>query len=132
MKMNFRRSIWVITIIFFALSFTMLGCTSQQEQEKSNLTNLSEIGERGKEKEVKLIGDYVPGEILVKFADGTNKQAIKDIKREMQLETIRVISKPNLYLMKILDNTSVESMIECLKNYPEVKHSEPSYIRTIN
>jgi hypothetical protein len=46
--------------------------------------------------------------------------------------TIRIISKPNLYLMKIRDDSSVESVMECLRKFKEVKHAEPNYIRTIH
>jgi len=74
---------------------------------------------------------YVPGEILVKFKDGTNEQAIKAIQGELHLETIRLVSKPNLYLMKILDGSSVEAVIERLQNYKEVKYAEPNYLISI-
>ena len=76
--------------------------------------------------------NYVPGEILVKFRDGTTDQTKKAIQKEVHLETIRIISKPNLYLMKILDGSSVESVMERLRNYEGVQYSEPNYIRTIH
>ncbi|NIR17873.1 MAG: hypothetical protein GWN86_29820 [Desulfobacterales bacterium] len=75
--------------------------------------------------------NYVPGEILVKFRDGTTDQAKEAIQRKVHLETIRIISKPNLYLMKILDGSSVESVMERLGKFKEVKYAEPNYIRTI-
>ena len=74
--------------------------------------------------------NYVPGEILVKFRDGTTDQAKEAIQRKVHLETIRLISKPNLYLMKILDGSSVESVMERLGKLKEVKHAEPNYIRS--
>jgi hypothetical protein len=76
--------------------------------------------------------NYVPGEILVKFRDGTTDQTKKAIQKEVHLETIRIISKPNLYLMKILDGSSVESVMERLGKFKEVKHAEPNYIRTLH
>jgi hypothetical protein len=82
------------------------------------------VGEEGK--------NYVPGEILVKFRDGTSEQSIAAIQRKMHLGTIRVVSKTNLYLMKILKGSSVESVMEGLRHYKEVKYSEPNYIRTIH
>ena len=78
------------------------------------------------------IKNYVPGEILVKFRDGTPDQAKEAIQKEVHLETIRLISKPNLYLMKILDGSSVESVMERLGKLKEVKYAEPNYIRTIH
>jgi len=41
--------------------------------------------------------------IRVKFKDGTTDQAIAAIQRELHLETISIVSKANLYLMKTLD-----------------------------
>ena len=76
--------------------------------------------------------NYVPGEILVKFRDDTTDQAKEAIQKEVHLETIRLVSKPNLYLMKILDGSSVESVMERLGQFKEVKHVEPNYIRTIH
>ena len=73
---------------------------------------------------------YVSGEILVKFRDGTTVEAREAIKKEVHLETIRIVSKPNLHLMKILDGSSVESVMERLGKFKEVKYAEPNYIRT--
>jgi hypothetical protein len=75
--------------------------------------------------------NYVPGEILVRFRDGTTDQTKEAIQREVHLETIRLISKPNLYLMKILDGSSVERVMERLGKFKEIEHVEPNYIRTI-
>ena len=78
------------------------------------------------------IHNYVLGEILVKFRDGTTDQTKEAVQKEVRLETIRIVSKPNLYLMKILDGSSVESVIERLRKFKEVKYAEPNYIRTIH
>jgi Fervidolysin N-terminal prodomain len=75
---------------------------------------------------------YVPGEILVKFRDGTTDQTKESTQKEVHLETIRIVSKPNLYLLKILDGSSVESVIERLGKFKEVNYAEPNYIRTIH
>lgn len=75
--------------------------------------------------------DYIPGEILVKFKDGTGEKTIQAIQGELHLETIRLVSKPNLYLMKILGGSSVETAMQRLRNYEEVILSEPNYVVTI-
>jgi hypothetical protein len=75
--------------------------------------------------------NYIPGEILVKFRDGTTDQTKAAIQREVHLETIRIVSKPNLYLMRILDGSPVEGVMERLSKFKEVKYVEPNYIRTI-
>ena len=74
---------------------------------------------------------YVPDEILVKFKDGTKKEAIEGIQRELHLKTIRVISGSNLYLMKIPGGSSLQQIMESLRKYEEVKYSEPNYVRSI-
>ena len=69
--------------------------------------------------------NYVPGEILVKFKDGTTEQAIAAIQRELHLETISIVSKANLYLIKILDPKLNDSSgrHEYRQHHP--CHSEP-------
>jgi len=81
---------------------------------------------RGMEK-----GRYAPGEVLVKFREGTDEGTVARIQREAHLETIRVVSSPNLYLMKIVDGTQVEEMVERLRRYGEVAYAEPNYVRRI-
>ena len=92
------------------------------EIQASDQPKLSPGGEETK--------NYVSGEILVKFRDGTTDQAKEAIQKKVHLETIRIISKPNLYLMKILDGSSVESVMERLGEFKEVTYAEPNYIRT--
>jgi hypothetical protein len=75
--------------------------------------------------------NYIPGEILVKFRDGTTDQTKEAIQKKVHLETIRIVSKPNLYLMRILDGSPVEGVMERLSKFKEVKYAEPNYIRTI-
>ncbi len=122
-----------LTVFFFAIS-----CAGQNRESKEKLANHLKVTETHGAEHQKLAPlrkesrDYVPGEILVKFKDGTDTQAIKAIQRELHLKTIKIVSRPNLYLMKILDGSSVERIVERLRNYEEVKYSEPNYIRTTN
>ena len=51
---------------------------------------------------------YAPGEVRVKFRSETDEGMMARIQREVHLETVRVISGPNLCLMKIV----VEEMVE--------------------
>ncbi len=67
---------------------------------------------------------------MVKFQAGTSEKTIQAITGELHLETIRIVSKPDLYLMKILDGSSVESVLERLHNLEEVEYAEPNYMRT--
>jgi hypothetical protein len=74
---------------------------------------------------------YAPGQVLVKFKDSTQQQTIEAIQTELRLETIRIISRPNLYLMKIQGGSSVEDIVKRLQEFRAVEYSEPNYVRTI-
>jgi hypothetical protein len=74
---------------------------------------------------------YAPGEVLVRFRDGTDAETIACIQREVHLETVKVVSSPNLFLMRILDQTSVEETVQQLRRYEEVVVAEPNYVRRI-
>jgi len=71
---------------------------------------------------------YIPGEILIKFKDGTGMQRIKSIQKIIGLITIRVVPKLNIYHMKIQNGSSVEEVIKRLKGFKEVEYAEPNYI----
>ncbi len=74
---------------------------------------------------------YARGEVLVRFRDGTDAGTIARIQREVHLETVRVVSSPNLFLMRIVDQTSVEETVQRLQRYGEVVLAEPNYVRRI-
>ena len=61
--------------------------------------------------------------ILVRFKPGTDESTIKDIQKKAELTTVRTLSIPDLYLMKITDERSVEAVIKDLKNYDVVHYS---------
>lgn len=125
--------------IFKYLSILLLtiSCADQGMKPKEKLSRHPQVTEMQERKKPKLTPsgiepkDYLPGQILVKFKNGTDAQAIETIQRELHLKTIKIVSSPNLYLMKILDSSSVERTVERLRNYEEVKYSEPNYVRTI-
>jgi hypothetical protein len=130
--MNYRNIFQSLIILLFVIS-----CSGQNMEPNEEFFRHSQAAKTKSQEQQKLAPvekkskGYVPGKILVKFKDSTSAQAIKNIQRELHLETIRLVYKPNLYLMKILDGSSVESVIERLQNYEEVKYSEPNYLRSI-
>ncbi len=75
---------------------------------------------------------YVKDEIIVKFVNGTDQKTISVIQKELRLETLRTFSSPNLFLMKITDNTPVKNIQKSLNKYKEVKYSEPNYKMSID
>jgi hypothetical protein len=126
---------WIF--LSLAVFFVTVSCTGQNVDPKNNTSQQSQVKKNQPTKPQasppleKKPASYKPGEILVKFIDSTDAQAIKAIQAELHLETIRLVSKPNFYLMKILDGKSIEQVIKQLQNYEEVKYSEPNYIRSI-
>ena len=75
---------------------------------------------------------YVKNQILVKFVNGTDPKTISVIQKELRLETLHTSSSPNLFLMKITDNTTVKNIQKSLSKYKEVKYSEPNYKMSID
>lgn len=129
--MKYLNFLKYLTILLLVIS-----CVDQNAKVKEKSSPVPQATEIHETEQPKLAPsgkerkDYVPGEILVKFKDGTDKQTIGAIQGELHLENIKVVSKPNLYLMKILDGSSVERIIERLQEYKEVKYAEPNYVRT--
>lgn len=121
-------------LIILLLTTSCVGQGMNIKEKSSHYSQATEI-QRREQPELAPSGrqrkGYIPGEILVKFKNGTDSQAIEALQSELHLRTIRVVSSPNLYLMKILDGSSVERIMECLRNYEEVKYSEPNYVRTV-
>ena len=120
------------------LSFVILSCTTSTVTSKKTLKNKPQSGDiyTREHKELTPLRtekkNYVPGQILVNFKDGTDEQAIETIQRELSLKTIRIVHAPNLYLMKILNGSSVDTIMERLQDFPEVAFSEPNYIVTMH
>jgi hypothetical protein len=70
---------------------------------------------------------YAPDEVLVKFKPEVDAETITAIRKALKLETIQNFSNPNLFLMKITDRASVETIINRLNAYDAVKYAEPNY-----
>ena len=70
---------------------------------------------------------YAPDEVLVKFNPEVEARTIAEIRTELKLQTIQKFSSPNLFLMKITDGASVETVIKRLNAYDAVKYAEPNY-----
>ena len=117
-----------LTIFFFAIS-----CAGQNRESKEKLAyHLKVTKARGTEhQKLSPIGkeshNYVPGEILIKFKDGTDVQTIKTIQKRLGLRTIKVVPKLNIYRMKIQNGSSVEEVMKRLQGFREVEYSEPNY-----
>jgi hypothetical protein len=70
---------------------------------------------------------YAPDEVLVKFKPEVDARTINEIRKALKLEMIQKFSSPNLFLMKIADGATVETIIRRLNAYDAVKYAEPNY-----
>jgi len=126
-----RYIICLTWLIIFLFTFS---CKVQKNDLKEDLVNQTKISETQGAKHRKLFSigkeshNYVPGEILIKFKDGTDVQSIKTIQKRLGLRTIKVVPKLNIYRMKIQNGSSVEEVIKRLKGFREVEYAEPNYI----
>ena len=75
--------------------------------------------------------ERVPNQVLVHFREGTDPSEIERIQGEAGVRILKAVSGKNLFLMKIMDGSSVEDAIRRLKAYPEVLYSEPNTTRSL-
>lgn len=78
---------------------------------------------------------YVPGEIIVKFKLGSEKNlALNNTLKVLGLSQKREISLSydKLSVLKIDQNKSIKSALEILNNNPAVEYAEPNYIYSVN
>ena len=126
-----RYIISFIWLMIFLFTFSCKGQKSDFKGDQVNQINMSET-KGAKHQELAPIGKeshkYIPGEILIKFKDGTNVQSIKTIQERLGLRTIKVLPKLNIYRMKIQNGSSVEEVMKRLQSFREVEYSEPNYI----
>ena len=128
-----------LLIIFqhIILALMVLSCAQPDQAGKKVLKNQPQSGEITIRENAQMEAsprqrqNYVPGQVLVSFKDGVDEQAIQDIKKAMSLETIRIIRRPSLFLMRIVDGSSVEAVIERLEDLPDVSYAEPNYRVTV-
>jgi len=118
-------------MLLSAVVLLIISCSKSKERKLSNpqkpleSIQLDKIETKDREEE----RDYRAGEILIKFRDHVTEEEVEEIRKELDLETIKVVSPPNLYLLRIRSGLPVHDVIESLKQYEEVEYSEPNYIR---
>jgi hypothetical protein len=73
----------------------------------------------------------VPNQVLVRFREGTDQEEIQRVQRETGVQILKAVSNNNLFIMKIMNGSSVEDAIRRLKGYPEILYAEPNYGRVL-
>ena len=128
----------MVVVKYIILLLAIFSCTQSDQAGKKVLKNQPQSGEITIRENAQIKASprqeqsYVPGQVIVKFKDGVDEQAIQTIKEAMSLETIRIIRRPSLFLMRIVNESSVEAVIERLRDFPEVSYAEPNYRVTVH
>ncbi len=73
-----------------------------------------------------------PTEILVKFKPGTDPEYVKKIQGQYGLEIVKELSTSGLYLMKVVGDVSLETVLKNLKKLDRIKYAEPNHKYRIN
>jgi len=127
----------MIVVKYIILLLAVFSCVQSDPAGKKVLKNAPQSGEitikenAHPEPSPGQRPSYVPGQVLVKFKDGVDEQSIQTIKEALSLESIRVVRRPNLFLMRIVSESSVEAVIERLRDFSEVSYAEPNYRVTV-
>jgi len=129
MGLTFKNLTWVL-ILLSILVFATISC-QENHDIRTGPGKIRAVNEKISGIVKQDYQDYREGEVLVKFRSGVNRAEVEKIIGGLDLEIIKVISAPNLYLLRIPLDSTVPEIIECLKQFEEVEYSEPNYIRYI-
>jgi len=70
--------------------------------------------------------NYSPGEVLVKFKPYVTEGEIDRIAKISGMEMMMTLSPPNLFLFKIIGNSSLRDVIKTLERFEEIEYSGPN------
>ena len=126
-RKNAAAAIGLFIILVLACG-NQAGNSSVQPGQKAPVSGDMRTGQTGISLPEGQQQTYVPHEVLVKFKTDTDDETVERIRAALNLETIRKFSSPNLYLMKITDGSTVETVIMDLKAYEAVSYAEPNYV----
>jgi hypothetical protein len=117
----------------FGLIF-VIGCTNASSQSAEHIKSgpqlikrIDKIEERDKRLPM-TEQKFRTKEVIVKFKPGTSKEVMEKIADHYNLEIIKIVSVPYLYLYKITGNESVQEIITALKKVDMIEYSEPNFI----
>jgi hypothetical protein len=70
--------------------------------------------------------NFGSGEVLVKFKPYVTDVEIDRIAKISGMEVMRMLSPPNLFLFKIIGNSSLRDVIKTLERFEEIEYSGPN------
>ncbi|MEW6713473.1 MAG: S8 family serine peptidase [Nitrospirota bacterium] len=108
-----------VSAVMIVLS-SLLGCGSS--------SSISGIEQSGITADTKNKADYVPGEVLVRFRDGTSGITAKGLHSSINAVRKREMREIMVDQIKLPENITVAEAIEHYQHDPNVEYAEPNYI----
>jgi len=75
------------------------------------------------------IGDYVPGELLVKYKPSVRAVASEYFQSRWGVATVRTFRRIGVQRLRLPKDMTVEEALEIYRNDPDVEYAEPNYLR---
>jgi hypothetical protein len=121
-------------LLYWLLLPIAVACTAPEQAEPVRLSSergyTSQSGNVNRmEESDKQAHEMSPGQLLVRFREGADPSVIERIQGEAGVRILKAVSGNSLYLMKIVDGSSVEDAVRRLKAHPEILYAEPNYTR---
>jgi hypothetical protein len=129
--MIFHRCLILGTILTVAVMLFVGSCAGRPGAKADHCTQVGSSSDL-KNHEVPQTSQpasYVPGEVLVRFVEDADEETISAVEANYHVTVKKVLIPSRLYLMKITDGSTVQDLIERLRNNKAVKYAEPNYIR---
>ena len=122
----------------FAIFFISIACDHQEMKPDENPSSRNRPSEIKKETSPAAPtskfteNQAAAGQVLIKFKVGTDVESINRIQQAFHLEPIKIVTEPNLYLMRILDGTPVEDKVQALDGAEYIEYAEPNVIYSLD
>lgn len=110
-----------VEALIIILSFSLLGCGSS-----SSISGIEQSGTISDTK--KKAAEYMPGELLVKFRDGTSVITTESLHSSIKAVRKKEIKELRVQQIKLPENITVTEAIEHYQRDPNVEYAEPNYI----
>jgi hypothetical protein len=133
--MHINRGIKVLAVLSCCLVFFSCGGSHSEKEGKTktsagtkqngNVTPSTSVSPSSP------TDTYAPRQVIVRFRPNTEQEAIETIKRTLHLDTLKIISPPDLLLMEIKNDTPVEETVSRLREFEAVRLAEPNYARSV-
>ena len=109
-----------VSVFIILLSFSLLGCGSSG--------SISGIEQSGISADKKKAAEYMPGELLVKFRDGTSTITAEGLHSSIKAVRKKELKEIRVQQIKLPESIAVAEAIEHYQHDPNVEYAEPNYI----